>query len=107
MDCLDITTNLGLVDALLELGNHPFDFPPRNSLPFIPRRYRQVHDLYTPTRSSTFQTSVPTSAYPRHCPGLWLLRQSSRPSHSVGTCSAYRPPPRAVGRYAEQDRKST
>jgi hypothetical protein len=36
-------------------------------------------NLYTPTHCSTFQITVPTSAYPPHYQRLWLLGESSHP----------------------------
>jgi hypothetical protein len=47
----------------------------------------RVHSVYTPTGLFTFQLSVPTSAYPGHCPRPWLLGESSSDEHLVGTYS--------------------
>jgi len=48
MDCRDIATTSGSVDAFLELEDRPLDGRPREVVPFIHRRGGRVHDVCTP-----------------------------------------------------------
>ncbi len=52
--------------------------------------------FWTPTCVPPVRTVVPTSAYPRHYSRPWLLGESFRIRHPVGTCSDDRPPPESV-----------
>ena len=76
VDCLDIATLRGLIDALLEpeyLSLHGFPWQP---VPLIHRCCHRVHVVLLPTRVSIVHLVVPTSAYPGRYPRRWLLRQS-------------------------------
>ena len=76
VDCLDIATLRGLIDALLEpeyLSLHGFPWQP---VPLIHRCCHRVHVVLLPTGVSIVHLVVPTSAYPGRYPRPWLLRQS-------------------------------
>src|SRR5215470_5236932 len=53
----------------------------------IHRLLHRVHDVFTLTCTSSFQTIVRASAYLRHCPQPLLLAESFQPFHAVDTCS--------------------
>src|SRR5262249_24479211 len=71
----------GLEAARLELADGLLPLAPEQRLPFIPRPRGRAHDVYTPTCSASVQPAWPTSAYPGHYPGPWLLGPSY---HSPG-----------------------
>ena len=103
MDCLSIPTTCGSVDPRLELEDRPFLAWPGNALPFIYRPGGRSHDVCTPTHRSTIPFVGPTSAYPGHYPGLWLLGPSSPRRHAGDPCSRYRPPERARRGFPRSD----
>ena len=83
----------GLEAALWELADALFPLPRGQGLPFIPERCRRAHDVCTLTRTASFRPSWPTSAYPGHYPGPWLLGPSHPPPglRLGGPCSASDP----------------
>jgi hypothetical protein len=78
-----ITTLRGSVDALLELKYLPLNLRPADGIPLIHRSQCRAHHFCTPTRPSTFHTSVLTSAYPL---AFLVPRQSSLDKFSAIGC---------------------
>jgi hypothetical protein len=56
--------------------------------PSIHRSVDRAHSILTPIGPFTIRITLPTSAYPGHYPGPWLLGRSHSQQHPVDTYSA-------------------
>lgn len=70
-------TFMSHVHPLLEAEDMPVDFLPRDALPGHLQRASLRFGTVPLTPPFTFHDPGPTSAYPGHYPGPWLLRASS------------------------------
>jgi hypothetical protein len=63
-------------------GRHALDFLPGNALPGRHQGLTLCFGSSPPTHRFTVHNTGPTSAYPGHYPGPWLLRASASPAAS-------------------------
>ena len=64
MDSSDISRVRGFVDPPFELEHRDLQLTPGDLVPFIRRRCRRAHDLFTLLGSSPFRSTARLSAYP-------------------------------------------